>query len=74
MSIKIDITQNDYAAFVKYVARKVSTTRGEAIVLIFIWITIGLGFGFALSLLNLSAHPTAFPTLVCGAFAGLFFR
>jgi len=72
MSIKTDITQEDYTAFVKYVARSVSATSGEKMVRIFIAIAVGFGIGFALSLLNLSSHPTTLPAMLCGAFAGAF--
>jgi len=72
MSIKTEITQDDYTAFIKHVARSVSTTSGDRIVGLFVCIAIGLGIGFVLSLSHLSSHTATFPALVCGVFAGAF--
>ena len=72
MSIKTDITQEDYTAFVKHAARSVSAVSGDKVVRMFIAIAIGLGIGFALSLLHLSSHPTTLPAMLCGALAGTF--
>lgn len=72
MSIKTEITQEDYTAFVKYVARSVSAASGDKVVRLFIAIAIGLGIGFALSMLHLSDHPTTLPAMFCGALAGAF--
>jgi|GEM_PF-6732463 len=72
MSIKTDITQGDYAAFVKHVARTVSAASGDKVVRKFIAIAICLGIGFALSLLNLSSHLTTLRAMFCGALAGAF--
>ena len=72
MSIKTEITQEDYSAFVSHVARSVSAASGDKIVRMFTAIGIGLAIGFALSLFHLSSHPTSLPAMLCGALAGAF--
>ncbi len=73
MSIKTDISQEDYTAFVKHIARTISTASEDKVIRIFICIAIGLGLGLALSLIHLSSHPTTFVAMLCGALAGAFF-
>lgn len=72
MSIKTEITQEDYTAFVKHVASTVSANSNDRLVRLFIGIGIGIGIGFALSLLHLSSHPSTLAALLCGALAGAF--
>ncbi len=72
MNIKTDITQEDYTAFVKHVARTVSAAPGDRVVRMLIGIAVGLGIGFALSLLHLSSQPTFLAAMLCGALAGGF--
>lgn len=72
MNIKIDITQEDYTAFITHVARTVSSTPVDKLVRMFIGVGIGLGIGFALSLLQLSSRPTTLGALLCGALGGGF--
>lgn len=72
MSIKTDITRQDYTAFVVHVARTVSATNGGRIVRMFIAITMGLGIGLALALLDLLFHPSILVALLCGGVAGAF--
>jgi hypothetical protein len=72
MSIKTDISQEDYTAFVKHVARTLSAARGDRIVRIFIGICVGLGVGFVLSGLHLRFSPRILPAMVFGAVAGAF--
>jgi hypothetical protein len=70
MSIKTEVTQKDYQAFVKHVARMVSASSGSKIVRLFISIAFGLALALALSLLKVAARPTFFWALICGALFG----
>jgi hypothetical protein len=55
MSIKTNITREDYVAFVRQVARSLSAANGERTVRMFIAITLGFGIGLALSLVHVSS-------------------
>lgn len=72
MNISTNITQEDYTAFVKHVARSVSVASGDRTVRMFIAIAVGLGIGFALSLLHVASHPEALAGMLCGAFGSSF--
>lgn len=72
MNIKTNITQDDYTAFVKHVARSVSTPSSDKVVRMIIALAFGLGAGVVMSLLNLSIHSSHWAAMLCGAFAGAF--
>ncbi len=72
MSIKTDLTREDYVAFVKHVGRTVSAVGGDRLVRMLIAVAIGLGIGLTLSLLHISLHQTSVAAMICGAFAGGF--
>ena len=72
MTIKTEVTQEDYTAYIRYVARSVSVPGGDRMVWLLITVAIGIGMGYALSLVHISLHFTTLAAMVASGLAGAF--
>src|SRR5258706_5419394 len=69
MSIKTELTQGDYSAFVSHVQRSIFVRRTSKAIQIVLWISI---FVVTLTIFaNESAHPNA-PAIIIGGIIGAF--
>ncbi|MBL9169523.1 MAG: YcxB family protein [Verrucomicrobiales bacterium] len=71
MRIKTTITQDDYAAFVKHVARFVSPPAGNKTIQRLIGVGVGLAIAFVASVVDLSAHAKTLALFFSGVIAGI---